>query len=223
MLTYKIIRSRRKTVAIIVSARGEVTVRAPLRASRAAIEAFVNDKQGWIHDRLVEVSKRQSQSPAHRFAAGEVFPFQGRFYPLELVESERPALELTGGAFRLAKAWHKQAGKTFANWYRAQARILVQARVEYFARVNGFNYKMLRISSARTRWGSCSSRGTLSFSWRVAALPPEVLDYVVVHELCHLRQPNHSPAFWTEVERVQHDFRQQRKALAGWGQHTLWD
>lgn len=95
----------------------------------------------------------------------------------------------------------------------AAARELLSQRVCSFARAFGLTYRKIRISSARTRWGACSTSGTLSFNWRLVMAPPQVVDYVVVHELAHLRQPNHSPAFWDEVAKMMPDYAHHRAWL----------
>ena len=90
---------------------------------------------------------------------------------------------------------------------------MLTERVEFFAHAQGFKVKKIRISSARTRWGSCSAKGTLSFTWRLVMAPPDVIDYVVVHELCHLKELNHSKAFWAQVEAILPDYKTRRKWL----------
>ncbi len=105
------------------------------------------------------------------------------------------------------------AAAAFKAWYRAQARALVEERVRQYAARYGFSYRQVRITSARTRWGSCSAKGTLCFTWRLVMAPPECIDYVVVHELAHLRVANHSPAFWREVGAILPDYKARRKWL----------
>ncbi len=101
----------------------------------------------------------------------------------------------------------------FQAWYKKQARAVLTERAGYFARKHGFEIGKIRITSARTRWGSCSTKKTLSFTWRLVMAPPEVVDYVVVHELCHLRELNHSRAFWAQVEAILPDYKGKRKWL----------
>jgi len=117
------------------------------------------------------------------------------------------------GFFKLTEAAQPNAESVFTAWYRKQARNVLTERVEFFARKHGFKIGKIRVSSARTRWGSCSSKDTLSFTWRLVMAPLEVIDYVVVHELCHLKEMNHSKAFWTRVERILPDYKVHRKWL----------
>lgn len=102
--------------------------------------------------------------------------------------------------------------------YREQARARISERVAWFARIMGVSYGRITIRAAKTRWGSCSAKGNLNFHWKLILMPEEVLDYVVVHELAHRKQMNHSPAFWAEVEKVLPDYRERRRWLKTWGQ-----
>lgn len=97
--------------------------------------------------------------------------------------------------------------------YRKAAKRYIYERVEYYIKITGGSYHTLRIGDQKTRWGSCSSNGTLSFSWRLMLAPPKVLDYVVIHELCHLTYMDHSRDFWKKVESVDPDYKEHRKWL----------
>lgn len=193
----QLIRSRRKTIALIVNHQGQLVVRAPLRTSRTQIEAFVAEKAEWIRAHQASQRARPPSMPVE-FRPGETFLYLGQAHPLSIAPGSLP-LELRDGGFRLSPAAHLQAAVLFRAWYRRQARALLGDRVALHAARLGFSPGKLRITSARTRWGSCSSRGTLSFPWRLVLAPLEVIDYVVVHELTHLEVKNHSPAFWQRV------------------------
>ncbi len=196
----QLIRSKRKTVAIIVQRDGKVIVRAPLKASERQIRQFVESKIGWISEKKIQM---QDQAPAlqRKFTAGERFPYLGQDYALSLVSGPRAGLRFEGG-FSLNQNSQAEAALLFEKWYKAAARKVLTERVRFYAQKFGLKYQKIRISSARTRWGSCSSRGTLSFTWRLVMAPLEVVDYVVVHELAHLRVQNHSAAFWAEVAQM---------------------
>jgi hypothetical protein len=210
----QIIRSKRKTVALIVEADGRLVVRAPLRLALRDIQKFVDAKRAWIEQKQALAKARQpAPQPANRYAEGETFLYLGQRYPLSLVASSRPALRLENGRFLLSKTALAQAEDFFAEWYRQQARQVCTERVVFYAAKMGVTYERIRISSARTRWGSCSSRGTLSFTWRLMLAPLDVVDYVVVHELAHRREPNHSPRFWAVVEQFMPDYKKRREAL----------
>jgi hypothetical protein len=149
---------------------------------------------------------------ARQFTAGEKFLYLGQEYPLSVVAGPKAALKFEAGFFLTQKA-QPEAPLFFEKWYKTAARKLLSERVKYYAQKFGLKYEKIRLSSARTRWGSCSSKATLSFTWRLVMAPLEVLDYVVVHELAHLLVKNHSAVFWAEVARMMPDFKRQRAWL----------
>ena len=102
--------------------------------------------------------------------------------------------------------------------YRRQAKARLEERAAYFASRMGVSYQRISVRAAKTRWGSCSAKGNLNFHWKQILMPPQVLDYVVVHELAHRKEMNHSPAFWAEVEKILPDYRERRKWLKTYGQ-----
>ena len=216
----QVIRSKRKTLALIVKPDGSVLVRAPLRTPRTVIQAFVVRNKGWIETKQAEVLATLPP-PTREYVSGQIFPYLGTSYPLEIVVGQREPLLLDTGKFRLAVLQQKDAASVFERWYREQARQVLSARVEFFTRANDFHYKGIRITSARTRWGSCSATGSLSFSWRLIQAPPVVVDYVVVHELVHTAVHNHSKKFWQRVGMIMPDFQEHRKWLREHGRELL--
>lgn len=201
-LVDQVIRSRRKTIAILVHRDGKVEVRAPLRAPRHLIDAFVESKREWINAKK-DLMRQQPVLPSREFTNGEKFLFLGEQFPLRIVDDRtQRALLALDKEFRLQQKARPQGELIFEKWYRAHALKIITERCQIFATRFGFEFAKIRISSARTRWGSCSSRGTLSFSWRLVMAPVSVIDYVVIHELAHLKIKNHSSVFWAEVARL---------------------
>ncbi len=194
----RLVRSRRKTIALIVTPEGQLEVRAPQRATRAQIEAFVAAKAEWIRAHQAKALAKPRPKPLE-FAENASLPYLGHSYPLRLASGQKTALELRDGAFLLNPAALPGAAAVFTAWVKRQARVLLAERVRLHSARLGLQPAAVRISSARTRWGSCSSRGTLSFTWRLALAPLEVVDYVVIHELVHLAVKNHSRDFWQQV------------------------
>jgi predicted metal-dependent hydrolase len=216
---HQIVRSRRKTMALIVKPDGSVLVRAPMRTSRAVIEEFVRKNAPWIEKKKAEA--RQALPPLPRqYVSGETFPYLGTYFPLEIVEVQGEPLRLNG-SFKLAASHQHRAASVFERWYREQARQLLSARVEFYARQHGFHYNGIRITSARTRWGSCSASGSLSFSWRLIQSPLAVVDYVVLHELAHTVVHNHSKTFWQTVGTMMPNYGEHRKWLREHGRQLL--
>ena len=213
----QIIRTRRKTIALIVTREGRLVVRAPLRATRAQIAQFLTAKADWIEARLSEVRAALVRT-VHTYQPGERFLYLGREYPLALVDREQPALSQANGRFELAWNALPRAREVFVSWYRARGREVFAERVGMYAARMGLQPGAIKITGARTRWGSCNARGTLCFTWRLALAPLEVIDYVIVHELAHLRVRNHSREFWRLVGEYLPEFRQRIEWL---GMHGI--
>ena len=210
----KLVRSKRKTLSLIVETDGTLTVRAPLRMKETEIRQFIEAKKNWIKRK--QFKAQEGAAAPHRYVDGETFWYLGQPIPLRIISDGKSALVMDG-SFKLTKSAQPQAQSVFTTWYKKRARKVLTERVEFFARKHGFKVGKIRISSARTRWGSCSSKETLSFTWRLVMAPPDVIDYVVVHELCHLKEMNHSVAFWTQVESILPDYKQHRKWLKSYG------
>ena len=206
----KLVRSKRKTLSLIVEADGTLTVRAPLRMKEADILRFIETKKDWIKRKQAQARKDAFFS--RQYVDGEIFRYLGREVLLRIVPDGKPALVMDG-SFKLTKSAQLQAESVFTTWYKKQARKVLIERADFFVRKYGFKVGKVRISSARTRWGSCSSKDTLSFTWRLVMAPLGVIDYVVVHELCHLKEMSHSKTFWAQVENILPDYKQRRKWL----------
>lgn len=207
----KFTRSKRRTIALIVERDGTLTVRAPMRASHRLIQQFIHEKADWIN-RTREKINSSVQTSSHQYAGGEKFLFLGSSFNLKLVKPQRPSLQFEDG-FSLSQTVQKRGEAAFTRWYKERAYEVIFERVEQFAHKYGFSPKQVKISSAKTRWGSCSPAGTLNFTWRLVMAPLDVVDYVVVHELTHLRVKDHSRKFWKAVESVYPEYKKQRKWL----------
>jgi predicted metal-dependent hydrolase len=208
----RLIRTKRKSIALIVEHDGSLTVRAPLRVSNKQILALVEQKAGWIRSKQELVMSMPSVSHTTIFANGAPFWYLGKVYPLEITPEAVPPLQLDGKFF-LAQTIIAKGGAVFTNWYKKQAAQVIGERVRWYAAKHEFVYKHVRITSAQKRWGSCSARDTLCFTWRLMMAPPAEIDYVVVHELVHLAEKNHSKAFWAKVEAIMPDYKERRKWL----------
>jgi len=215
----RIIHSKRRTTALVIEHDGSVTVRAPLRTSARAIQDFVEKHAAWVEKKQAEL-RSKAPEPIKQYLPGESFLFLGREYSLEIIQGQYKKLILNDH-FKLTESARENAELIFQNWYRKQAAQIITERVKYFANKYEFQYTKIRITSARTRWGSCSSQGTLSFSWRLILTPLETVDYVVVHELAHTVHHNHSKRFWTLVGKIVPEYKELRKHLRQYGQQAL--
>ena len=165
-ITYRLIRSARKTISLQITQDGELLVRAPERIGRGEIDRFVESKRGWIEKHLF---KQEQDIP-------------------------------------------KMTEEVFQTLVRRALEVIPQV-VARFAPVVGVTYGGITIRNQRTRWGSCSTKGNLNFNCLLLRVPQDVLEYVVVHELCHRKEMNHSPKFWAEVERVLPNYAESKRWL----------
>ena len=207
-----LIRSHRKTVALIIRPDGSLEVRAPQRTSLAEIQKIIQEKANWISRSRAKILAKPNVSIGVPIKPGKKFWYLGHAYPLRVsaVTRNKPAVTFQQDHFELPESAHGLAESLFTHYYREQARQILKSLTAQLALQHQFNYSGVRISSARTRWGSCSQANHLSFTWRLIMAPPSIIEYVVIHELAHTAVKNHSREFWATVERAVPDFRQRR-------------
>lgn len=221
-MEYQLIRSRRKTIAICVDRDGNVTVRAPLRAAQGIIDRFICEKQEWIEEKSSQMAANAAVRQEFRVSPGSTLPLMGKEYPV--LRGERVAFDGTG--FILPQEAFETLKPKLVRLYQSIALDVLSRRTEDYAVRTGFRPSGVRIGSARTCWGSCSGKNRLNYSWKLILVPPEQIDYVIVHELAHTVEHNHSPRFWALVGQVLPDYparRRQLKASAQKLQQQGWD
>jgi len=209
----EIIRSQRKTISLNITSDGRLIVRAPLGTSNSYILKLVEQKRTWIEEKKLLMQKRKERYKEKKFVAGEDFLYLGKAYFLNFSHLTN-VVALEGNKIVLPEKARKQAAKYLKDWYRKTAKKVLEERVKKIAMQEGVAYKDLKITSASHRWGSCSNKGNLNFTWKLIMAPLDIIDYVVVHELCHLEFPNHSREFWAEVGRIMPDYKLKQKWLA---------
>jgi hypothetical protein len=215
----QVIRSRRRSLSLQVTDDGKVIARIPLRASQDQLEQFVRQHQRWIVARQNEARRRRQLVVQRQYQPGEQLLYLGASYALRHVEtSPDPVFFDPVGVFCLRASCHPHAATHFEDWYREAARIHFTERVAAFAHRYDFDVNQVKISNAKQRWGSCSEQGNLNFSWRLLMAPRAVVDYVIIHELAHLEELNHSPEFWRRVTIMQPNHPAQRRWLHENGQ-----
>jgi predicted metal-dependent hydrolase len=214
---YDIVRSRhrRRTIAITIERDGRVVVRAPAKAARDTLHQFVLEKRPWIKKKLIQIRQERADAHPKAFVSGETFFYLGDSYPLKVTHSPNgaPPLVFIRGEFQLNERFKGDRKALFATWYKKQAATLIRQRIDRYREVMDIPSVQSRIISAKYQWGGCSSRDRITFSWRIVLAPLSMVDYVVVHELAHLRVRNHSSNFWKSVEAILPDYRVRRQWL----------
>lgn len=209
-MNYEIIRSKRKSISISVDRNGKVTVRAPLNAPEQRIFEFVQSKSDWISKHTASAEGRISARNAKLAAIPEALPILGGMCP---VDNEQP-YGYTSGKFHLPEGVIlEELIPYLRRLYCSIAKETLIPRTRLTADRMGLDIADVRINSAKTRWGSCSDKKVINLSWKLIAADPRLIDYVIVHELCHTRRMNHSAAFWADVEAYIPDYHERRAAL----------
>jgi len=213
--TYQVIRSRRrkKTMTLQITREGRVVIRTPLRTSDIEINRFFQSRRAWIARKLSGREMREELAVKPRdYNAGEEFFYLGDAYPLEISEASgaRQALILSHGKFVLAREKLPQAKEVFVKWYRERAREVIEERVRFWSNRFGLTPSGITITGSWQRYGSCSPINRLSFSWRLLMAAYPVIDYIIIHELAHIREKNHSIKFWTYLESLMPGYKTQK-------------
>lgn len=221
-LDYDIVRSDRKTIGITVERDRKVIVRAPRHVSDQAVTAAVDSKRLWIWQKVRDPHKYPEPQPHKEYVAGESFLYLGEQYSLQLSADAAGAVRLSGSQFQMARQDRQQGDALFRSWYLQQARQQLSPRIAALAREMGLRYSRIWVRDLKYRWGSCSPGGTLSFNWRIIQAPTVVIDYLIVHELAHVLEPNHSEDFWNIVAVHVPGWRKARAWLKQHGSQLEW-
>lgn len=209
--------ARRRTIQITVERNGDLVLCAPPGVDEAALRAFVLEKRFWIYTKLAEKDRLQRQVPRKEFVGGEGFLYLGRSHRLKLVDEQDVPLKLAAGRFCLRRDALPAAREHFIRWYSERAKAWLSSRVaEYQSRME-VAPAGVKVQDLGYRWGSCGKGDWLYFHWKAILLPARIAEYVVVHEIAHLHEPHHTPAFWLRVERAMPDYAQRKAWLAEHG------
>jgi len=211
----EVIRTNRKKSASVQVVDCQVQVIIPQGLSDARIEQIVREKTSWIRDKLRKQSLMKPKKPKE-YVSGEAFAYLGKNYRLKLAQGSSEAVKLTLG--KLVIGADADIKRELTSWYIHNAEKRLNEKVVRFAQVIGVEPKTVKVKDYKSRWGSCSSLGDISFHWAIIMAPHYIVDYVVVHELCHMIHHNHSPAFWQRVEKVLPNYRDCRDWLKHHGQ-----
>ncbi len=212
--------SRAKHVRLEIRVTTGLTIVVPGSFNMDDIPALLKKKKRWILDKLAEYGKAQSVAVERNLKSGDSILYLGRY--LKVVERHNPGaaysvklernqllvnLDSKNNRLELVLEW----------WYRKQAEILIKKRADELCHRMGVTYSRLTVRAAKTRWGSCSRKGNLNFNWKLIMMPEPVVDYVIIHELAHLKEMNHSKNFWNLVAQHCPRWREHRKWLKDHG------
>jgi predicted metal-dependent hydrolase len=210
--------TERKTTDIVIERDGQVVVRPPTGISHEQVDELVASKRLWIYRNLAEWRDLNATAVVREWVNGETFLYLGRSYRLSLQTDQECDLKLKDGRFFLSRSLIDECGvgsakKVFEDYYTHKALRRIKERVAHFAPKVGVKPKSVSVRDLAYRWASCSSDGKLSFHWKCMMATPKVIDYVIVHELCHMRVRNHSEAFWNEVDKILPDYVERKNWL----------
>jgi predicted metal-dependent hydrolase len=198
-LKIQITKSWRKSISMRFDTHGILQVRAPKFMLKSQIEAFISKNQTWVEKEHNKIKEREENK--------EYYLFGNELESLPWI----PTLYSKSGGLHSEASFSSDEEREFKReiekYYKKEAKKYIVPRCNQLAEKYGFSHKWIRITSASTRWGSCSSKKTLNFSYRLIMAPKSSIDYVIVHELCHLRQMNHSSKFWSEVAAIMPDYK----------------
>jgi len=225
-IEYRVVRSarRRKTMEVTIDKPGRVIVAAPLDTPESRINEFVRRRAGWIirHDGAVA-----SMPPERRFVSGESLPYLGRAVRLSVHRVEQGPVKVSFQHWQFdvdvpdalhGDERHSQVRSAFEAWYRKRAALKLPPRVERMAQLLGVQPSAVLIRNQSQRWASCAPDGTLRFNWRTVMAPPALIDYIVAHELAHLRIREHNAEYWAVLAQAVPDYRLRRQRLREYGQ-----
>lgn len=198
---------RRKTVSIFIERDGSVRVLAPLSATDEKIEQAVKSKEYQIYTKLARWNER-NQGKVHReFVNGQSFLYLGRNYRLSIEDEQDVPLKISGGFLRLDRNYLNQADKVFKDFYREKALQKIKERLNLIEEKFHHKPSVVKVSELQNRWASWSPNNALNFHWKCIMAPVAVIDYIITHELVHLRYPNHSIEFWNELDKKMPNYR----------------
>lgn len=222
-LEFEVRRSpRRKTLGLTVDRAGELVVHSPETASDAELHKWVEKKMLWVHQKLLRKEMYNRVSHKLEMVSGENIAYLGQNYRLKIVREQDVLLQFDGQWFLLRERDRLEAPKHFQAWYQNTGGTWLNERVRFWEPKVGNIAAKVVVSDLGYRWGSCGKNNVLHFNWRLLQLPLCLVDYVIVHELTHLHERNHTPIFWQALDRVLPDWRERKEALSYCNPEMVW-
>ena len=215
-MNYQLFRSKRKTISLSFDENLMLVVKAPSFLDIKTIEDFINSKQDWIERTRarLKIKKGKVFEEKPKLVSGDLLPYLGKMRTLTVTEETRYTIEIIAAPVSSKIIMrvpfgtdYEQKRAELEKWFRKEAKELLEKKVREYTFMVGSGYKHVRIKDQRTRWGSCSERGNLNFNWRIIMAPEKVIDYLVVHEVCHLVHMDHSEEYWELVKKLCPDYK----------------
>ena len=215
----EVIWTDRKRSASIYLDGESIKVRVPKGLSDSRVRDLIVKKSPWIKRKLKEAELTAPTKPKE-FVSGETFSYLGKNYRLKVLSGDTPSLKLRGGYLEAkisisgsSETQEEEVKSLLMDWYRRHAQQRLEEKTDRYAKALQVEPNSVSVKDYKSRWGSCSTKGDISYNWRIVIAPHRIVDYVVVHELCHLLEHNHSAIYWRHVERVISDFQKCREWL----------
>ena len=221
-IKFNVVFKNRKTMEIAVEPPNNITVTAPIETTEKQLIEKVRCKGSWIIQKLYTFKHMHYMPIEREYVNGESFMYLGRNYSLQIEVDERikkPEVKLFRGKF-IVKSKNKNEDiirKAMEEWYRDKAKELIGLRIKYYQRFFSLEPKSIKIKEQKKRWGSCTSQNELLFNWRCIMAKSNALDYIVVHEMCHMHHKDHSKEFWELVASVMPDYEARKDWLKNYG------
>lgn len=222
IIEYEIVKKKKKNIAIHITTDGIVRVTSPEYVDDGYINDVVYKNAQWIISRLMLVEERNISRIQRSYSRGDNVVYLGDEYKLKVKEEVKvnSKISLINGEFEICvnSEWSEEEREGFIRerleeWYRHEAFRVFKGRTMYYSEILKLYPNNIRVKEQKSLWGSCSSRNNINYNWRLIMAPKDVLDYIVIHELCHLRYRDHSKNFWNLVEKIMPDYREKKRWL----------
>jgi predicted metal-dependent hydrolase len=206
----EVLRTGRKKSASVQLDGNLVKVSVPQTLSDKRVRDLITQRTPWIKSKLRELSERPKFKPKE-YVSGETFPYLGKNYRLKVLQGDDCLVRLKNGRFiaTISNSDEPQSlvQELLSEWYRNHAEMRLREKTERLAKIVDVAPRSVAIKTYKSRWGSCSARGDITYNWKIILAPHRIVDYVVIHELCHLIEHNHSNRYWKHVERYVPNWR----------------
>lgn len=220
-MQYTVVKQKRKTATIVVNDNLEVIVKVPRYITKKQIELLLHEHVNWINETLQK--KKAQRERIDWYQTGEIL-YLGKYYPVQIMKmtGRKPSVQFDESCFSIYTDGSEAcARKEMEKFFRVQAKEKLTDLANQYSKCLGVAYNQLTIRKQVTRWGSCSSKGNLSFNVKLVCAPVEMMAYVALHEVAHLKHFNHSQAFWKEIERWMPDYKERMNYFKQFGQNFM--